>query len=100
MDACSLKPEQQGRTFAATSLTTILELVANGYGVTLLPAISLKREENNPRISIHTLGAPGASRLLQLVWRTGSPYAELFRSIGAVVKDVGEASLCTAIDAA
>lgn len=100
VDACSLKPEQQGRTFAATSLTTILELVANGYGVTLLPAISLKREENNPRISIHTLGAPGASRLLQLVWRTGSPYAELFRSIGAVVKDVGEASLCTAIDAA
>lgn len=100
VDACSLKPELHGRTFAATSLTTILELVANGCGVTLLPAISLRREEDNPRISIHTLGAPGASRLLRLVWRTGSPYAELFRSIGAVVKNVGEASLCTEIAAA
>ncbi|RDE10181.1 hydrogen peroxide-inducible genes activator [Pelagibacterium lacus] len=95
VDACALKPDLQGRTFAATSLATILELVANGYGVTLLPAISLKREEQNRRIDIHTLRAPGAGRLLRLVWRAGSPYEALFRRIAAILTEVGEAALRT-----
>ncbi|SDG47642.1 hydrogen peroxide-inducible genes activator [Pelagibacterium luteolum] len=93
VDACALKPDLQGRTFAATSLTTILELVANGYGVTLLPAISLRREAHNQRIALHALSAPGAARLLRLVWRSGSPYDALFRQIGAIVKAVGNANL-------
>lgn len=95
VDACALKPEMQGRTFAATSLTTILELVANGYGVTLLPAISLKREEHNSRIQVHTLGAPGAARLLRLVWRANSPYEKLYAEIAGIVREVGETSLRT-----
>src|SRR5690606_26041284 len=95
VDACALKPELQGRTFAATSLTTILELVANGYGVTLLPAISLRREGHDRRIEFHTLRAPGAARLLRLAWRTNSPYESLFRTIAEIVTRVGEASLRT-----
>lgn len=95
VDACALKPDLQGRTFAATSLTTILELVANGYGVTLLPAISLKREEHNRRIEFHTLQAPGAARILRLAWRANSPYETLFRAIAGIVMRVGEASLRT-----
>lgn len=100
VDACALKPDLHGRTFAATSLTTILELVANGYGVTLLPALSLKREQTNPRIEILTLASPGAARLLQLVWRGGSPYSGLFRQIGAIIASVGERNLSTEIRAA
>ncbi|WP_332716475.1 hydrogen peroxide-inducible genes activator [Pelagibacterium mangrovi] len=95
VDACALKPDLQGRTFAATSLTTILELVANGYGVTLLPAISLRREGHDKRIEFHTLRAPGAARLLRLAWRTNSPYESLFRTIAEIVTRVGEASLRT-----
>ncbi len=93
VDACALKPDLSGRTFAATSLTTILELVANGYGVTLLPAISLRREAHNGRIDIHTLGAPGAARLLRLAWRAGSPYEGLFRSIAETLTAVGQSHL-------
>ena len=95
VDACALEPEMQGRTFAATSLTTILELVANGYGVTLLPAISLKREEANTRIDILELGAPGAMRTLRLVWRTGSPYESTIQTIAEIVARVGKSALLT-----
>lgn len=100
VDACALKPELQGRTFAATSLTTILELVANGYGVTLLPAISLKREKWNRRIEFHSLGAPGAARILRLAWRVNSPYEALFRSVAEIVTRVGQQNLSTTIEAA
>jgi LysR family transcriptional regulator, hydrogen peroxide-inducible genes activator len=95
VDACSLKPELQGRTFAATSLTTILELVANGYGMTLLPAISLRREEHNTRITLHALAAPGAGRMLRLVWRLGSPYEKLFRQIADAISETGKERLAS-----
>ena len=97
VDACALKPDLMGRTFAATSLTTIIELVANGYGVTLLPAISLKREEHDTRIALHTLASPGAGRTLRLAWRQGSPHADLFVRIADVVTAVGQNILATDI---
>lgn len=93
VDICAIKPASRGRTFAATSLTTILELVANGYGMTLLPAISLKREAQDERIEVHTLRAPGAVRILRLAWRTNSPYERLFTTVAEIVKRVGEANL-------
>lgn len=99
VNACALKPELQGRTFAATSLATILELVANGYGVTLLPAISLKRERSNPRIKTLSLAAPGATRTLRLVWRKGSPHQALFETIASVIGKAGERHLASEIAA-
>ncbi|WP_196257758.1 hydrogen peroxide-inducible genes activator [Pelagibacterium limicola] len=89
LDACALSTQTRGRRFAATSLTTILELVAAGYGVTLLPAISLRREMDDQRIRFLQLAPPGASRVLRLVWRTGSPYQALFRSIAEIVWETG-----------
>jgi LysR family transcriptional regulator, hydrogen peroxide-inducible genes activator len=98
LDACALRPERRGRRFAATSLTTILELVAAGYGVTLLPAISLKREMTDPRIEFLELAAPGAVRTLRLVWRTGSPYEQLFRTVASIVSEMGEQLLASEIN--
>ncbi|WP_404403043.1 hydrogen peroxide-inducible genes activator [Pelagibacterium halotolerans] len=99
VDACALKPELQGRTFAATSLATILELVANGYGVTLLPTISLKREQTNTRIKTLSLAAPGAARTLRLVWRKGSPHDTLFKTIAMTIARTGERHLASEIAA-
>lgn len=97
LDACALKADIPGRSFAATSLTTILELVAAGYGYTLLPAISLRREMSDRRIEIHELAAPGAARTLRLVWRTGSPYEALFHSIAQITRKTGETLLASDI---
>lgn len=97
LDACSIQSDARGRRFAATSLTTILELVAAGYGVTLLPAISLKREMSNERIDFLQLAAPGAARTLRLVWRAGSPYEALFRTIANIVTEAGEQLLASDI---
>jgi DNA-binding transcriptional LysR family regulator len=58
--ACRLGADPAGRTFAATSLSTIVEFVANGQGVTLLPMIAVRKEAADPRIAIHPLATPGA----------------------------------------
>jgi LysR family hydrogen peroxide-inducible transcriptional activator len=84
--ACGLVPESSGRTFAATSLSTIVEFVANGQGITLLPEIALRKEATGDRIRIHPLQSPGAHRQLSLVWREATPFADLFRDVAATIR--------------
>jgi LysR family transcriptional regulator, hydrogen peroxide-inducible genes activator len=84
--ACGLKNEAQANSFAATSLSTIVEFVASGQGITLLPEIALKKETAGDRIHIHRLAAPGAGRTLSLVWREATPFADVFDSIAAIIR--------------
>lgn len=84
--ACGLDANGARGAFAATSLSTIVEFVANGQGVTLLPEIALRKETADPRIRVHRLAAPGAARALLLVWRDGSPFAEIFATMAALIR--------------
>jgi LysR family hydrogen peroxide-inducible transcriptional activator len=83
--ACRLGSDP-ARTFAATSLSTIVEFVANGQGVTLLPRIALRKEATDPRIAIHDLVSPGAGRLLSLVWREATPFGSTFDKMADVIR--------------
>ncbi|WP_332685928.1 hydrogen peroxide-inducible genes activator [Devosia sp.] len=84
--ACRLDGDPSSRTFAATSLSTIVEFVANGQGVTLLPQIALRKEATDPRIAIHPLGSPGAGRVLSLVWREATPFGTTFEKMVGVIR--------------
>lgn len=84
--ACRLDSDPSARTFAATSLSTIVEFVANGQGVTLLPQIALRKEATDPRIAIHTLVSPGAGRMLSLVWREATPFGAIFEQMAALIR--------------
>lgn len=87
--ACGLEGDRAAHAFAATSLATIVEFVANGQGVTLLPGISLRKEASDPRIAIHPLGNPSAGRQLRLVWREATPYAAIFERVADVIRQDG-----------
>ena len=90
--ACRLDSDASARTFSATSLSTIVEFVANGQGVTLLPRIALRKEATDPRIAIHDLVSPGAGRLLSLVWREATPFGETFDRMAEVIRETGPRS--------
>lgn len=84
--ACGLDGGRGSGTFAATSLATIVEFVANGQGVTLLPQIALRKEARNPRIALHALNDPNAGRQLRLAWRETTPFRTSFEAIADVIR--------------
>ena len=86
--ACGLDGSA-GKTFAATSLSTIVEFVASGQGITLLPEIALRKEATG-RIQVHRLAAPGAGRMLSLCWRGGSPFEAVYHEIGRSIRRTRE----------
>ena len=85
--ACGLDGALATRTFAATSLSTIVAFVAEGQGMTLLPSIALRREAADGRIAVRRLAPPGAGRTLSLAFRTGSPFRDLFSRIAEVITE-------------
>ena len=69
-------------TFGATSLTTLLLLVAHGQGVTLLPQMAAA-EITDPRIALGRFPAPEPSRTVAMAWRSGSPRSRLLKGLAA-----------------
>lgn len=72
--------------FAASSLATIVQMVANGLGVTLLPELSLQFEVHDPRIALLPFAPPEPSRTVALAWRRTSPRRRDFVELGRLLK--------------
>lgn len=83
---CNLQQVRKINTFGASSLATIVELVAAGYGITLLPEISLGIETRGRALKLMRFVEPEPSRTLGLVWRATSPRKQDFIELGEIVK--------------
>ncbi len=74
--------------FGATSLTTVLQMVAGGYGSTLLPeiAVPVEMRAGTPIVLRHLVPQP--SRNIGLLWRASAPRQERFSALGDVIRGV------------
>lgn len=84
---CHLRQAEGVDTFGASSLSTIVQMVANGMGLTFLPEISIDLEAVGGRVSIGRFSDPEPARTLGLAWRTTSPRKKEFAALGELVVD-------------
>lgn len=74
VSACGGRDRVAASTFRANSLSTLVQMVTTGAGITLLPEIAVKAETAcAPRIVVREFQAPEASRSVGLAWRPGAP---------------------------
>lgn len=73
--------------FRATSLGTLLQMVAMGLGVTLLPEMAVEAESSrNQDVVFRPFDEGGPSRRIGLAWRKSSARADEFRALGDTVR--------------
>lgn len=73
--------------FGATSFATILQMVANGYGITLVPEMALDSEvRGRPEIAVLPFVAPQPRRTIGLIWRKTTPRRQDFEALGEVLR--------------
>ena len=72
----------------ATSLTTVMQMVANGHGVTLVPKIAVGVEARDERIKVLRFRDPEPARHIGLAWRRTSPRKVDFIALGQIVTEV------------
>ena len=72
----------------ATSLATIVQMVANGLGTTLLPQMAVDAEIRNDRITLLRFQDPEPVRSIGLAWRRTSSRKREFATIGEALREL------------
>lgn len=83
LQACNLT-DDGSPVLEATSLGTLLLMVAQGLGPTLVPDMALPEDRSG--LAVRALAAPVPSRGIGLWWRPSSPREPLFRRIGELLR--------------
>lgn len=83
--ACSLPAPRRGDGLLGTSLGTLVQMVASGMGVTLLPRLAVEAGILAGTDLVTRPVAGGGSRLLGLAWRKSSARKDEFRLLGRML---------------
>ncbi|HEX5845857.1 MAG TPA: LysR substrate-binding domain-containing protein [Rhodoplanes sp.] len=78
---------EQSMRLGATSLATVIQMVANGYGATLLPQVAAEVEARDARIKLLRFAAPEPGRSIGLAFRRTSPRKADFAALGELVTE-------------
>jgi LysR family hydrogen peroxide-inducible transcriptional activator len=82
---CATARSEGPMGLGATSLTTVMQMVANGYGVTLVPDIAVDVEVRDQRVKLLRFVPPEPGRTIGLAWRQTSPRKADFVALGQLV---------------
>jgi LysR family hydrogen peroxide-inducible transcriptional activator len=82
---CATRRRDAPASLGATSLTTVMQMVANGYGVTLVPEVAVDAEPRDARVKLLRFAEPQPGRSIGLAWRRTSPRKQDFEALGKVI---------------
>jgi LysR family transcriptional regulator, hydrogen peroxide-inducible genes activator len=83
---CELRQVGNIDTFGASSLSTLVQMVANGLGLTLLPEISVGVDTRGTDIKLMRFVEPEPSRIVGLAWRATSPRKRDFEAVAELIR--------------
>jgi len=81
---CATSRHEMPASLGATSLATVMQMVANGYGVTLVPQVAVDVEVRDERVKLLRFAAPEPGRTIGLAWRRTSPRKVDFVTLGQI----------------
>ncbi|MBN8521950.1 MAG: hydrogen peroxide-inducible genes activator [Alphaproteobacteria bacterium] len=81
LSACALQLPHEQKTFSATSLATLIQLVAEGYGITLLPKMVLPHVASIRDVQVLPFTPPAPTRQIGMVWRQSSPLTTTLKTL-------------------
>jgi LysR family transcriptional regulator, hydrogen peroxide-inducible genes activator len=87
--ACNRPELRASATMLGTSLHTLILMVDNGLGQTLIPEMAVKAGLlDGTEVQARPLDAPHSTREIALVWRTNSPRQPEFEMLAAAMREL------------
>ena len=68
-----------------------MQMVANGYGVTLLPQVAVDAEVRDVRVKLLRFAEPEPGHTIGLAWRRTSPRKADFTALGRLITETRDA---------
>lgn len=89
LSVCRLSARRGSADVTATSLPTLVHMVAGGLGISLLPRLATEGGvTSGADVELRAFDTPMIGRRIAIAWRTGSPRAAEAQMIGELVKAV------------
>jgi len=87
LQSCNMDVDNMSIPYQATSLNTVVQMVVNNIGITLLPEMAVKANiTHDTDVKTKPISSK-VSRSIALVWRKNSPRADEFKELGKVILD-------------
>jgi LysR family hydrogen peroxide-inducible transcriptional activator len=92
LSICGLNPLHPRDALEATSLSTLVQMVGAGMGITLIPAMAAAVETRSAPVAVTPFRAPKPTRAIGMIWRKTSPLIKQLREASEIVRRAGEAA--------
>ncbi|MEO0387468.1 MAG: hydrogen peroxide-inducible genes activator [Pseudomonadota bacterium] len=83
---CELDGAQPRQLMEGSSLSTLVQMVSAGMGVTLIPEMALTLEMRSADVAVARFPPPAPQRTIGLIWRAANPLSEQLAEIGPIVR--------------
>ena len=83
---CNFQSASPREVLDASSLSTLVQMVSAGIGVTLIPEMAVAVETRCGSVSVARFANPQPSRTVGMVWRKASPLAKQLLQVAEVVR--------------
>jgi LysR family transcriptional regulator, hydrogen peroxide-inducible genes activator len=88
---CAMQPGSPRELLDGSSLSTLVQMVNAGIGVTLIPEMAVPVETRSADVALTRFGDPQPSRTIGMIWRRTSPLAGQLSQIAEIVRRSAEA---------
>lgn len=86
---CNIGASSTRELMQGSSLSTLVQMVGVGIGVTLIPQMAVYAETRSSSVCVSRLARPRPSRRIGMVWRKTNPLSAQFALIGDIVREAG-----------
>ena len=87
---CNIQSVRPWEGLDGSSLSTLVQMVGVGLGVTLIPEMAMGVEASSAPVSVARFQNPQPTRTIGMIWRKTNPLAEQLVQISAVVRESAE----------
>lgn len=88
---CNMQSALPRELLDGSSLSTLVQMVGAGIGVTLIPEMAVAVETRSAAVSVARFARPEPSRTIGMVWRRTSPLARQLAEIAETVRQSAQA---------
>ena len=89
LSVCSIDAANTRSLMEGSSLTTLVQMVGAGIGVTLIPQMAIDIETRSSPVCVFRLAEPRPTRTIGMIWRKTNPLAGQFARIGEIIRQAG-----------
>ncbi|OYU38823.1 MAG: LysR family transcriptional regulator [Pseudorhodobacter sp. PARRP1] len=83
---CNMSAAPPRELLDGSSLSTLVQMVSAGIGVTLIPEMAMAVETRSAAVSVARFGDPKPQRMVGMVWRKTSPLAKQLGQVAELVR--------------